>query len=171
MADRIPARSTSNTGYYERELTLEIATRTAEILRQHGYTVAFTRDDNGTELGNSERGEIANACGAMVLVEIHLNGSTDPDVNYSQAFWGEKEKDLAFSLVMNHALESLGIPPKATERFDNGGLLRAKMPSVLLEPVFLTNPNEAKKLANGDRRDEIARAIATGIVSWMALQD
>jgi N-acetylmuramoyl-L-alanine amidase len=44
-------------------------------------------------LANSERGEIANACGAAVLVEIHLNAAVDPEMNYSHAFWGEKEKD------------------------------------------------------------------------------
>ncbi|HEV2074458.1 MAG TPA: N-acetylmuramoyl-L-alanine amidase [Thermomicrobiales bacterium] len=160
-------------GLYERDVALEIATRAAEILREQGYTVALTRDDNATELGNSERGEIANACQALVLVEIHLNGSTDPEINYSQAFWGEKEKDLALSLTMSNALTSLHIPLAGVDRFDNGGLLRAKMPSVLVEAVFLTNPDEAKKLANGTgtRQDEIAQAIANGIAAWMELQD
>ncbi len=158
---------------YERDVVLEIATRAAEILRKQGYTVALTRNDNATELGNSERGEIANACQALVLVEIHLNGSTDPEINYSQAFWGEKEKDLALSLTMSQALTSLDIPLAGVDRFDNGGLLRAKIPSVLVESVFLTHPEEAKKLANGmgTRQEEIARAIANGIAAWMELQD
>lgn len=160
-------------GLYERDVVLEIAMRAAEVLRKQGYTVALTRSDNDTELGNSERGEIANACQALVLVEIHLNGSTDPDVNYSQAFWGEKEKDLALSLTMNQALTSLGLPLANVDRFDNGGLLRAKMPSVLVESAFLTNRDEAKKLANGKgaRQEEMAQAIANGIAIWMELQD
>ena len=157
-------------GLYERDLNLEIAARTAEILTEQGYTVALTRDDNAKELGNSERGEIANECEAVVFVEIHLNGSTDPGINYSQAFWGEKEKDLALSLVMSEALTSLGVPLAGIDRFDNGGLLRAKMPSVLVEGVFLSNPDEAKELADGTRQDEIAQAIASGIANWMDLQ-
>ena len=157
-------------GLYERDLNLEIALRVAQILTDaHGYSVALTRVDNETELGNSERGAIANACGAMVFVEIHLNASFDRGVDYSQTFWAEKEKDLAFSLVMNEALGSLGIPLIAIERFDNGGLLRAKMPSVLVEAVFLSNTNEAKDLANGTRQEGIAQAIAAGVVTWMKL--
>ena len=157
---------------YERDVVLEIAMRAAEILRKQGYTVALTRSDNDTELGNSERGEIANACQAHVLVEIHLNGSTDPEINYSQAFWGEKGKDLAFSLTMNQALKSLGLPLADVDRFDNGGLLRAKMPSVLVESAFLTNPDEAKRLSNGKgaRQEEMAQAIASGIATWMKMQ-
>ncbi|MDQ3524460.1 MAG: N-acetylmuramoyl-L-alanine amidase [Chloroflexota bacterium] len=158
-------------GLYEKTLTLEVAERTAEILRiDYGYSVALTRQDNDTELGNSERGAIANACGAIVFVEVHLNASLDRDINYSQTFWGEKEKDLVFSLVMNEALGALEIPLSAVDRFDNGGLLRAKMPSVLVEAVFVSNTDEAKDLANGTRQESIARAIATGVVTWMHLR-
>ncbi|MDQ3654137.1 MAG: N-acetylmuramoyl-L-alanine amidase [Chloroflexota bacterium] len=157
-------------GLHESVLNLEIAIRVAEILtNEHGYIVALTRGHNDTELGNSERGAIANACRAIVFVEIHLNASVDRGVDYTQAFWGEKEKDLAFSLVMNEALGLLGIPVNVVERFDNGGLLRARMPSVLVEAVFLSNTNEAKDLANGARQEGIAQAIARGVAAWPAL--
>ena len=158
-------------GLDEKALNLEIATRAAVILTEgHGYRVALTRVNNGAELGNSERGEIANACSATVFVEVHLNASSDQGVDYTQTFWAEKEKDLAFSLVMNDALGGLGIPVNAVERFDNGGLLRAKMPSVLVEGVFLSNTEEAKDLANGWRQEGVARAIAAGVATWMELR-
>ncbi len=158
-------------GLQEKALNLEVAERAADLLRtDYGYRVALTRHDNETELGNSERGAIANACGASVFVEIHLNASADRGVDYAQTFWAEKEKDLAFSLVMNDALGELAIPLNGVDRFDNGGLLRAKMPSVLVEAVFVSNPGEAKDLANGTRQEGIARAIATGVATWLHLQ-
>jgi N-acetylmuramoyl-L-alanine amidase len=154
-------------GLHEADLTLDIALRVAKKLRvEHGFTVALTRQDTLTELGNSERGEIANACSASVFVEIHLNAAEDGSVNYAQAFWAVKEKDIAFSQDMTAALSSLGIPVNGIDRFDNGGLLRAKMPSILVEAVFLSNPDEAQALRQGPRRDDVARAITTGIVTW-----
>lgn len=157
-------------GLYESELNLQIALQVQAILQnQHDYSVVLTRTTEEVGLGNSERGEFANACGALVFVEIHLNASTDPEANYSQTFWAEKEKDLAFSLVMNDALAALGLPVLAVDRFDNGGLWRARMPSVLVESVFLSNPQEAAQLATGTRQPEIAEAIANGIASWMTL--
>jgi N-acetylmuramoyl-L-alanine amidase len=154
----------------ERDLTLEIALEVARIVEHEtGATVALTRETNEEELGNSERGEIANACGAIVFVEIHLNAASDPEINRAQSFWGDKEKDLALSVVMNNALASLGIPVADVDRFDNGGLLRARMPSVLVEAAFLTNDDEVKRLANGEREDDIANAIADGIVSWIGM--
>lgn len=159
-------------GLQEAVLNLQIAERVAEVLREtHGYTVALTRVDNATELGNSERGEIADACQALVFVEVHLNASTDRSANYSQAFWSEKEKDFALSLVMNEALASLGIPVQDVDRFDNGGLLRAKMPAVLVESVFLSNDTEAALLVEGSRQEEISQAIAEGVAMWLELRE
>lgn len=78
-------------GLLEKDLTLAIATRVAEILQADGYTVALTRSTD-VSLGNSERGAIANACGASAFVEIHLNGSNDPNVNYTQTFGGRSAR-------------------------------------------------------------------------------
>ncbi len=156
-------------GLTEAEQNLVIAGRVADLLRNRGYTVALTREDANTELGNSQRGEIANTCAASLFVEIHLNASEDRTIDYAQAFWGEKEKDLAFALMMNNALGALEIPVSAVDRFDNGGLLRAKMPSVLVEAVFLSHPAEAQALAHGSRQEAIAQAIAAGITAWLAV--
>ena len=163
-----PGALSSTYGLAEKSVNLEVAQRAAAILREsYGYRVALTRDDDETELGNSQRGAIANACEALVFVEIHMNASFDPGVDYTQTFWGEKEKDLAFSQTMLGALGALGIPSAAIDRFDNGGLLRARMPSVLVEAVFLSNMDEAKDLANGTRQEGISQAVATGVNLWI----
>ncbi len=157
----------STFGLSEKDLTLDIAARTRANLQAMGYSVALTREGD-TALGNSERGEIANACGADVFIMIHLNGSTDPSVNYTQTFWGKKQKDLKFSQAMSGAMGSLGIPNNGAGQFANGGLLQATMPSTLVEAVFLTNNGEAKQLADGARQDVIAAATAQGVQGWVA---
>jgi hypothetical protein len=55
------------------------------------------------------------------------------------------------------------------EQLENGGLLTAHMPAALVEPVFLSNPDEAARLADprGTRRDDIAHAIADGVDVWL----
>jgi N-acetylmuramoyl-L-alanine amidase len=158
-------------GLWEKTLALEIAVEAARIVEAKGYSVALTRADNDTALGNSERGSIANACGALVFIEIHLNATADPAIDYTVAYWGIKEKDLALAITMNDALDQLGIPVSAAERFDNGGLLRARMPSVLVETVFLSHPGEAADLSNGTRQAGIASAVADGILAWLEHHD
>lgn len=163
-----PGAVRTDPDFYEREMVLEIAFMVEEIVEEEsGVTVALTRDDNETDLSNSERGEIANACEAQLYISIHLNAWEDPTLDMAQAFWGEKEKDLAATLVMSDALGSLGIPLAPVDRFDNGGILRARMPAVLVEAAYMTNQDEADALMAGTRQPEIARAIADGIITWL----
>ena len=155
-------------GIVEAELTLDIALRVAAQL---GYSTQLTRDSNGTTLGNSERGDIANDCGALVYVSIHFNASSNPEVNYTQTFWGKKRKDLDFAAWMSGYM-TLGIPNNGAGQFANGALLTASMPATLIESAFITNPGEAQQLSDpsSGRRDRIAAAIAVGINDWLAAQ-
>lgn len=158
----------------ERDLTLRIARRTASILEADGYAVALTRDDNATTLGNSERGRIANACGALVFVSIHLNSVDAPEPNHTLALWATAQTDLAFARAMQTTLAArlrpgTNLGDGGVREFESGALLRARMPATLVEAVFLSNPEEAARLAEGTsaRLEEIAAAIAAGIEAWL----
>jgi N-acetylmuramoyl-L-alanine amidase len=165
-----------NAGLVEAELTLGIARRTAELLRAEGLSVALTRDDMETTLGNSERGHIANSCDAWVFVSIHLNSFGDPGVNYVKTFWAIAEKDLAFSQTMQ-AAQAAALRPgtnlsdAGVDEFESGALLTADMPAALTESVFLSNTEEAQRLANpsGERLEQIARSLASGIRNWLGI--
>src|SRR5215210_5410335 len=161
-------------GLVERELVLDIARRAKARLEETGYSVALTRDDSATGYANTPRGVIANACHAFVYVSIHLNNFGEPEPNYTKTFWGIEEKDAAFASVMQAALVSRLQPgtdlgDSGLEVLENGGLLTARMPAVLVEPVFLSNPEEAARLADpaGERREAIAAAVTDGVDTWL----
>lgn len=162
-----------NGALVEAELTLDIARRTASLLRQRGLSVALTRENMETTLGNSERGRIANSCEASAFVSIHLNSVGDPSVNYVKTLWGIEEKDLAFAQTMQvdqaASLRSgTDLGDSGVEFFESGALLTATMPAALTESVFLSNTDEAARLADPDahRLDEIAGSLAAGILRW-----
>jgi len=50
-------------------------------------------------------------------------------------------------------------------------LLGAKMPSILVETAFLSNPHEEKRLADPEFQQSVADAIASGIVRFNAERD
>src|SRR5215213_10253514 len=161
-------------GLVERELVLDIARRTKARLEDAGYSVALTRDDSATGYANTPRGVIANACHAFVYVSIHLNSFGEPEPNYAKTFWGIEEKDAAFASVMQAALVSrlqpgTDLDDSGLEVLENGGLLTARMPAVLVEPVFLSNTEEAVRLADpgGERREAIAAAVTDGVDAWL----
>ncbi len=110
---------------------------------------------------------------------VHFNASTDAGVNYTQTFWGKRRKDEAFAQHMNAAiwpaLESdtggnlTNLTNGGTWQFATGSLLQATMPSTLVETVFLSNNEEARRLAapDGTRLEQIAGAIASGAAGWV----
>jgi N-acetylmuramoyl-L-alanine amidase len=67
---------------------------------------------------------------------------------------------------MSGELAGLGIDTHGAGQFANGRLLQATMPSTLVDAVFLTNNDEAARLAAGTRQVDIASAIAAGIDAW-----
>jgi N-acetylmuramoyl-L-alanine amidase len=172
--DDDPGAVNEATGLVERELVLDIARRTATLLEEAGYSVALTRNDNATGYANAPRGVIANECQAFAYVSLHLNSFREPEPNYTRTFWAIEDKDAGFAATMhaslvNHLQPGTDLGDSGLEQLANGGLLTAWMPAVLVEPVFLSNPAEAARLADptGTRRDDIAHAVADGVGVWL----
>ena len=67
----------SFTGVPEYELNLNISKQLREELKNRGYEVMLTREDNDTAISNKERAELATQYGADIYVRIHANGSDD----------------------------------------------------------------------------------------------
>lgn len=66
----------TNAGYAEHAFTLDVAQRSAELLRARGMTVVLTRaDDVGVGPCIDQRAAIANAAGATLTVSIHADGA------------------------------------------------------------------------------------------------
>jgi N-acetylmuramoyl-L-alanine amidase len=169
-----PGASNETVGLDEREVVLDIARRTRAFLHDTGYSAALTRQDDATGYANTPRGQIANLCHAFAYVSIHLNSFDQPDPDYAKTFWGSEAKDTAFAAVLQMALvdrlqPGTDLGDSGLEQLENGGLLTALMPAALVEPVFLSNPDEAARLADprGARRDDIAHAIADGVDVWL----
>ena len=63
------------TGIPEYELCLDVSLQLRDALREAGYDVIMTREDNETAISNSERAILANDAGADVAIRIHANGT------------------------------------------------------------------------------------------------
>lgn len=87
-------------GLAEEEVTLDIARRVAAAIDPTTYVVHLTRSGD-VKLGNSERAAVCNAFGAQVVLSIHLNASSDPNVDYVWMFYGKPTKDKTFAATMD----------------------------------------------------------------------
>jgi N-acetylmuramoyl-L-alanine amidase len=161
----------------ESDVTLDMSLALAARLRAQGFAVTLTRQaDDTVEL--TERAVRCNLSGADLTVSVHLNGVDDRTVNGSLALWGKPaERGVAevFAGTMQNGLfgpRRGDVTAFGARPFPGRVLLYTKMPAVLVEPVFITNPSEARLLVSpasdpSSRRAQIVREIERGVVSYM----
>jgi N-acetylmuramoyl-L-alanine amidase len=163
-------------GLKEKDQTLDVAYRLKALLEGWGARVHMTRTGDQT-LSNNDRYTRANATGADVLVSIHMNGSSDPNTDYTTTLFGKWRKDKELALDVFGGLSSLPdadgagtIATRTPYSYASGVLLKSNMPATMAETVFITSKNEGRLLSDGTgaRQQQIAGALAAGIEAYFA---
>jgi N-acetylmuramoyl-L-alanine amidase len=161
----------------EADVTLDVTRALRAWLIADGATVTMTRTTD-TYLGLDERAAICNASGADITVSMHLNGFRDPFHNGALALFlklidrrlAERLAAALYAGLSKNAPSGRFLNYGAQE-FDGRVLLRTTMPAVIVEPVFLTNPAEARALlattAQAEsRRNQIVLETYRGIRAY-----
>lgn len=145
------------------------------------------------------RSQIANSVGADLMVSVHFNSlSPDTKTSGTEVYTftpqfqrstrslsaGESddaERDPApvnrfdgWSAILAHSLHreiisSLKTSDRGQKTMHSAVLRGLNCPGVLVEAVFLSNPIEGKKATTSAYRQQIAEAIADGIVAYAAV--
>lgn len=174
-------------GLEEKTVNLDVALRLRDELKSRGYQVFMTRDtDEFWPL--ADRVAFTNEKKPDAFVSIHANWFSNPstkgsmvlyyDKDYPQADYPASDAMIALTpeskRLANLTLEALvkeagtankGLEPSAVYVTRMGSV-----PSILVETGFLSNPQEAAKLADPDFRAALARGIANGITAYLPLQ-
>ena len=161
----------------EKEINLDVAQDLGAKLVAAGAEVTMTRKDNITTVSLGERVDICNDSGADITVSLHTNSTRSPRWDGSLTLMSKNE-DGPLAGALQLAMYN-GLKDGWEGRFTDYGFnvddwyvpKNTTMPAVILEPVFLSNPDEAEALkpANG-RRGDIVRAEYEGIVAYFASQ-
>ena len=145
-------------------MTLDVAQRLRSILNSSGYRTVMTRDsDVFVPLGT--RVAIANSYSNAIFVCIHFNSASRRGANGIETyFYSSQSLALASAIhyYVSHAAPSLN---RGVRRRGYFVLRRTRIPSVLVECGFLTNPSEAQYAQSASYRQTLAEQIARGIRS------
>jgi len=160
-------------GVTEEYVNLNVARYLAQDLRNAGYDVMEYRttptenvlSDKNADLRN--RASMANSWGADYFISIHTNSSTNPSAQGAEAYvyrlGGEAER-LGES-ILESISDRLGSINRGVMAANFAVLRRTRMPAVLVELGYLTNPTEALNLNSPAWQRAVAEAIAVGIIS------
>lgn len=177
---------------YEKEYTLDVVQRLRKKLEKAGFNVQLTRSsDRFIELPS--RPGIARKYKNSIFVSIHFNsadwnraangievyaisarGTPPTGQKGVQARDNEKEPGHALertnavlaASVLHSILGGMDFYDRGLKRSRFAVLRYATVPAILIECGFLTNAAEAKRIESAAWRDELADAIARGIVEY-----
>lgn len=156
----------------EKSINLDIAFRVADRLTAAGVPVVLTRTGDQTlELG--DRTSLANRRRVDAFVSIHNNGSKNRRAGGTEVY---HQISGGASAVLGEAIRAQlarrpGLPTELRSRRGATGdyyyvLRKTKMPAVIVEGAYVTNPGEARLLARESFRQQLAESIAAGILEY-----
>ncbi len=181
MATGLVARvdAQGRTAIEEKDVILDVGLRLDAWLRAQGARTLLTRTQDlaGGDLPYSTEGadlaarvEIANAAGAEIFVSVHNNAlaaTSSGTETYHFYYSSTAARTLAES-VHAQMLPALGLPDRGVKSAGFFVLRHTRMPAILVEGAFLSNPSEALLLADPAARQRIAEAIGRGIAAYAA---
>jgi hypothetical protein len=151
----------------EKDITLDLALRLRTLLQRERVKVVLTRSgDQYVEI--SERWNRAHEAGARMFISLHINAyDGDPSINGLAVFY-PKADSFSFAQAIDAGLA------QTLKRFqvaDDGVAakpelwVRTDVPTVTVEPAYLTNPRERSLLLQDDFRAAIANGVFQGILA------
>jgi N-acetylmuramoyl-L-alanine amidase len=171
----------------EKDVVLDIARRVHKHVAAAGLEVHMTRDgDQALSLG--ERAQKSNALKADIFVSIHANSAGNKSAVGIETFvipaagfastTGTVSAQVhpgntfdAASLVLGHEVHrkmiaDTGALDRGVKRARFSVIRNVRCPGILVETGFLSNATEAGRLNDPAYREQVARAIAKGIVAY-----
>ena len=146
----------------EKEMTLEVAQRLKKALAADGYRVVMTRE-NDVFVPLGTRVAIANSYRNAIFVSIHFNSAKRVGADGIETYFYSRDSLPLASAVHYFVAGGAPSPNRGVRRRGYYVLRRARVPAVLVECGFLTNPTEAAYIQKSSYRQKLAEEIAAGI--------
>src|SRR6266540_4800213 len=177
-------------GVMEKELTLDVARRVDRLLDSEGVATLMTRlGDSYVSL--ADRAAFGNRVKESIFISIHFNEDNKPVASGVETYYAANQinSGSTFGLWQPFFSRTPSNSPKPesqslagfiqealvarTRSVDRGTqakqffvIANVTSPAVLIEGGFITNQDELSKLASEEYRDQLAAAIADGILRY-----
>lgn len=174
----------SSAGVLEKDVNLAISYKTGTLLSLMGYTVVYTRTEDklqyGTDAVNQRQKKVSDIHYRMSIIEnypkavflsIHQNYYTESKYYGAQVFYSknnENSKILAESIQTNirELLQNDNSRQIKCSGTDIYLLYHTKLPAVMVECGFMSNPGEALLLSDSSYQKKMSLAIAAGLEEY-----
>ncbi len=170
----------SDSGLKESDINLQIALKTEALAHFLGVETVMTREtdtDNSESKSYSEhdnlvqRAKLANSTENAVLISIHQNKFPSAVVSGAEVMYSDNDDSKALGLLTQDNLVTLldssnrrVARPAPKELLPTSSV---ECPTILVECGFMSNPQEAQKLASNNYQLKIAAILAGSYIQYL----
>jgi N-acetylmuramoyl-L-alanine amidase len=177
-------------GVMEKDLTLDVARRVDRLLDSEGIATLMTRlGDSYASL--ADRAAFGNRVKDSIFVSIHFNEDNKPVASGVETYYAahqitsgstltswlpffsqepsnapKPESQSLAGFIQQALVARTGSLDRGTQAKQFFVIANVTSPAVLIEGGFITNKDELSKLASEDYRDQLAAAVADGILRY-----
>ena len=153
----------------EKTLNLDISLKLRDILQAQGAKVLMVRDKD-IAVDQYVRAGIANEAGADLYISIHNNTAARSSVTGTETWYYPDPDKKAFATALQKAVvQATGAVDRGVK--DSVGLIvtrETRMPSALVEVVFMTNPGDLAKVQTPEYQQKVAEGIFQGVLNYLS---
>lgn len=166
---------------YESNINLSISLKLGNILEKNGAIVLYTRTgDYDLAVNNainrkrsdlSRRANVINESNCDMFISIHLNSIASSTWKGAQVFYDDinSENKKIAEIFQSVLKEDLKTTRKYKEMNDMYMYKRIKVPGVLVEVGFLSNPNERILLQDNTYQNKVSQSLYEGVIKYFHL--
>lgn len=162
-----PGAIAPSNGLEEKDATLAVSKRLQALLAGDDVTAVLTRSGD-VALSVQQREDVANRNHAALFMSVHFNSYTDAVANGSLVLY-PRSTDLGFAQAVSDAmarrLSPLGVADDGVMLRDNWWI-HTEMPTVTVEPAYLSNSREAALIATPSFQQALAESLRSGIEAY-----
>lgn len=161
-------------GDKEKDINLLYAKDLEKVLKSKGAEVYMTREED-KYLGLYDRVDYTNKIDAPIFISLHANAlidSMDPLSNYGTEiyYYYPQAKPLAL-MIMNSVTAGVNTVNHGVRQASFAVVRNTQCLSILVEIAYMINPEDNSKLIDKNFRNNIVKALADGIESFLSIQE
>ncbi|KZL89493.1 N-acetylmuramoyl-L-alanine amidase family protein [Clostridium magnum] len=154
-------------------IAMGITMKLKVLLENKGYAVIMTKTTPQESPGNIERAEVGNKNNADLVIRVHADSSESSNTSGASILIPATigyAKDISEisrkygEIILESLINEVGMKNKGlVERSDLTGFNWSKVPVILVETGFLSNPQEDRLLNTEEYQSKIAKGLFNGI--------
>ena len=163
-------------GVKEKDVNLRIALALKSYLEADGAKVIMTRTKDVGVMTLTARAQVANNNNADMFSSIHCNSSTSSSAHGTETFYSvvdeynstisdalKNQRNALAKSVQTNIVAQLQRSNRGVKTENFTVITKSKMPAVLVETAFISNPTEERLLNSASFQDSAAKGCYLGI--------